>query len=80
MTGTSTQVARELGRIDERLKHCEENDDAARHDLRAIRADVAAIKSEVDKMKGGKAALLGLLTVAGGLGAFITKMIEWVRA
>ena len=43
------------------------------------RADVKAMRSQLDQMRGGKAALFGLLALAGGIGAIVTQALHWFR-
>lgn len=46
----------------------------------AMQDDIKAMRSSMDQMKGGKAALFGLLSLAGGIGALATQALHWFRA
>lgn len=67
-----SQIHRDIARLQAEVE--------SQHEvLNETRADVKAMKSQLDQMKGGKAALFGLLSFAGGLGAVITHAIHWLR-
>lgn len=44
-----------------------------------MRCEIVAMRSQLDQMRGGKAALFALLTVAAGIGAMITQAFIWWR-
>jgi hypothetical protein len=74
-----TEEEERIVRLEVRLQGTREDLREIKDDAKATRADVAAIRSKIDRAEGGWRALLAVSSASAGLGAVVMKAIDWAR-
>ena len=75
MTDTEERIVR----LEVRMQDAREDLRELKDDAKATRADVAAIRSKIDRAEGGWKALLAVSSASAGLGAVVMKAVDWMR-
>lgn len=74
-----TEAEERIVRLEVRMQDTREDLRELKDDARATRADVAAIRSKIDRAEGGWKVLLAVSSASAGLGAVVMKAVDWVR-
>lgn len=74
-----TETEERIARLEVRMQDTREDLRELKDDAKATRSDVAAIRSKIDRAEGGWKALLAVSSASAGLGAVAMKALDWIR-